>query len=105
MRATNIKATRGAVATKAVAVGGRACARELYTMKQCCLGSGDMTAAYTARARTLATKMMFWALAGGTFSAAKIVSRNKKKKKSWSTCDITSIVLLLVGLVYAQSLC
>jgi hypothetical protein len=27
MRATNIKATRGAVATKAVAVGGRACAR------------------------------------------------------------------------------
>jgi hypothetical protein len=41
MRATNIKATRGAVTTKAVAVGGRACARELYTMKQCCLGSGD----------------------------------------------------------------
>jgi hypothetical protein len=41
MRATNIKATRSAVATKAVAVGGRACARELFTMKQCCLGSGD----------------------------------------------------------------
>jgi hypothetical protein len=41
MRATNIKATSGAVATKAVAVGGRACVRELYTMKQCCLGSGD----------------------------------------------------------------
>jgi hypothetical protein len=40
MRATNIKATRGAGATKAVAVGGRACAPELYTMKQCCLGSG-----------------------------------------------------------------
>jgi hypothetical protein len=36
MRETNIKATRGAVATKAVAVGGRACAREHYTIKQCC---------------------------------------------------------------------
>jgi hypothetical protein len=33
-----------------------------------------VTAAYTARARTLVTKMMFWALAGVTFSAAKIVS-------------------------------
>jgi hypothetical protein len=85
MRATNIKATRGAVATKAVAVGGRACARELYTMKQCCLGS--------VRARTLVTKMMFWALAGVTFSAAKIVSCNKIFF-SWSTFDITSIVLL-----------
>jgi hypothetical protein len=41
MRATNIKATRGAVATKVVALGGRACARELYTMKRFCLGSGD----------------------------------------------------------------
>jgi hypothetical protein len=39
MRATNIKATRGAVATKAVGVRG--CVRELYTMKQCWLGSGD----------------------------------------------------------------
>jgi hypothetical protein len=38
-----------------------------------------VTAAYTARARTLVTKMMFWALAGVTFSAAKIVSCNKKK--------------------------
>jgi hypothetical protein len=36
-----------------------------------------MTAAYTARARTLGTKIMFWALAGVTFSAAKIVSCNK----------------------------
>jgi hypothetical protein len=35
-----------------------------------------VTAAYTARARTLVTKMMFWALAGVTFSAAKIVSCN-----------------------------
>jgi hypothetical protein len=40
----------------------------------------QVTAAYTARARTLVTKMMFWALAGVTFSAAKIVSCNKKKK-------------------------
>jgi hypothetical protein len=32
-----------------------------------------VTAAYTARARTL----VFWALAGVTFSAAKIVSCNK----------------------------
>jgi hypothetical protein len=38
----------------------------------------QVTAAYTARARTLVTKMMFWALAGVTFSAAKIVSCNKK---------------------------
>jgi hypothetical protein len=37
----------------------------------------QVTAAYTARARTLVTKMMFWALAGVTFSAAKIVSCNK----------------------------
>jgi hypothetical protein len=36
-----------------------------------------VTAAYTARARTLVTKMMFWALAGVTFNAAKIVSCNK----------------------------
>jgi hypothetical protein len=36
-----------------------------------------VTAAYTARARTLVPKMMFWALAGVTFSAAKIVSCNK----------------------------
>jgi hypothetical protein len=36
-----------------------------------------VTAAYTARARTLVTKMMFWALAGVTFRAAKIVSCNK----------------------------
>jgi hypothetical protein len=34
MRATNIKATRGAVATKAVAVGGRACARERASFTQ-----------------------------------------------------------------------
>jgi hypothetical protein len=51
MRATNIKATRGAVATKAVAVGRRACAHELYTMKQCCLGSGDCCL-YSTRAHT-----------------------------------------------------
>jgi hypothetical protein len=51
MRVTNIKATRGAVATKAVAVGGRACARELYTMKQCCLGSGDCCL-YSTRTHT-----------------------------------------------------
>jgi hypothetical protein len=51
MRATNIKATRGAVATKAVAVVGRACARELYTMNQCCLGSGDCCL-YRTRAHT-----------------------------------------------------
>jgi hypothetical protein len=37
----------------------------------------QVTAAYTARAFTLVTKMMFWALAGVTFSAAKIVSCNK----------------------------
>jgi hypothetical protein len=36
-----------------------------------------VTAAYTARARTLVTKMMFWASAGVTFSAANIVSCNK----------------------------
>jgi hypothetical protein len=36
-----------------------------------------VTAAYTARTHTLVTKMMFWALAGVTFSAAKIVSCNK----------------------------
>jgi hypothetical protein len=36
-----------------------------------------VTAAYTARPRTLVTKMMFWTLAGVTFSAAKIVSCNK----------------------------
>jgi hypothetical protein len=53
-----------------------------------------VTAAYTARARTLVTKMMFWALAGVTFSAAKIVSCNKNFFSSWSTCDITLIVLL-----------
>jgi hypothetical protein len=41
----------GAVATKAVAVGGRACARELYTMKQCCLGSG-YCCLYSTRAHT-----------------------------------------------------
>jgi hypothetical protein len=40
--------------------------------------AAQVTAAYTARARTLVTKMMFWALAGVTFSAAKIVSCNKK---------------------------
>jgi hypothetical protein len=51
MRASNIKATRGAAATKAVAVGGRACARELYTMKQCCLGSG-VCCLYSTRAHT-----------------------------------------------------
>jgi hypothetical protein len=52
MRATNIKATRGAVATKAVAVGGRACAREPYTMnrtfpaknlKNCCDAGSFLT--------------------------------------------------------------
>jgi hypothetical protein len=36
-----------------------------------------VTAAYTASARTLVTKIMFWALARVTFSAAKIVSCNK----------------------------
>jgi hypothetical protein len=34
MRATNIKATRGAVATKAVAVGGRACVRARASFTQ-----------------------------------------------------------------------
>jgi hypothetical protein len=80
MRATNIKATGGAVATKAVAVGGRACACacacacELYTMKQCCLGSGDCCL-YSTRAHTRNKNDVF---VGVTFSAAKIVRCNKK---------------------------
>jgi hypothetical protein len=57
----------------------------------------QVTAAFTARARTLVTKMMFWTLAGVTFSAAKIVSCNKIFFFSWYTCDITSIVLLYVS--------
>jgi hypothetical protein len=43
----------------------------------------------------LATKQnMFWALARVSFRAAKIVSCNKKRKNSWSTMEITSIVQL-----------
>jgi hypothetical protein len=91
MRATNIKASRGAVATIHSGSDRRKKSKTIEsTLDQV---PGDFHSKYNARARTLVTKMMFWALAGVTFSAAKIVSRNKNFF-SWSTFDITSIVLL-----------
>jgi hypothetical protein len=78
MRATNIKATRGAVATIHSGSDRRKKSKTIEsTLDQV---PGDFHSKYTARARTLVTKMMFWALAGVTFSAAKIVSCNKNKK-------------------------
>jgi hypothetical protein len=75
MRATNIKATRGAVATIHSGSDRRKKSKTIEsTLDQV---TGDFHSNFTARARTLVTKMMFWALAGVTFSAAKIVSRNK----------------------------
>jgi hypothetical protein len=76
MRATNIKATRGAVATIHSGSDRQKKSKTIEsTLDQV---PGDFHSKYTARARTLVTKMMFWALAGVTFSAAKIVSCNKK---------------------------
>jgi hypothetical protein len=79
MRATIIKATRGAVATIHSGSDRRKKSKTIEsTLDQV---PGDFHSKYTARTRTLVTKMMFWALAGVTFSAAKIVSCNKKRKK------------------------
>jgi hypothetical protein len=65
-----------------------------------------VTDAYTARARTLVTKMMFWALARVTFSAAKIVSCNKifftreyTKCTAGSTFSFVVVVVVLVLVV------
>jgi hypothetical protein len=94
MRATNIKATRGAAATKAVAVGGRACARELYTMKQCCLGSG-VCCLYSTRAHTRNKNDVFDLL-----ELLLVLPKSLAVTRiffSWSTIDITLIVLLYDG--------
>jgi hypothetical protein len=61
-----------------------------------------VTAAFTARARTLVTKMMFWTLAGVTFSAAKIVSCNKNiffmvYLRHYFNCSTLGTVMLVDG--------
>jgi hypothetical protein len=72
MRATNIKATRGAVATIHSGSDRRKKSKTIEsTLYQF---PGDFHSKYTARARTLVTKMMFWVLAGVTFSAAKTLA-------------------------------
>jgi hypothetical protein len=59
MRATNIKATRGAVATIHSGSDRRKKSKTIEsTLDQV---PGDFHSKYTARARTLVTKMMFWA--------------------------------------------
>jgi hypothetical protein len=61
MRATIIKATRGAVATIHSGSDRRKKSKTIEsTLDQV---PGDFHSKYTARTRTIVTKMMFWALA------------------------------------------